>query len=145
MTSYFYIFRFKKMFYIVDNAQTDHFVALKSILQLMGHSWADRGITHVKFGRIKGMSTRKGNVVLLSDILDEANRRMKAKQLESPTTKVDVEANPKVTGTLACSALVIHDLKQRRQRDYTFQWDDALQVHWFLNQLVRLQLQTFTL
>lgn len=129
MTSYFYIFRFKKMFYIVDNAQTDHFVALKSILQLMGHSWADRGITHVKFGRIKGMSTRKGNVVLLSDILDEANRRMKAKQLESPTTKVDVEANPKVTGTLACSALVIHDLKQRRQRDYTFQWDDALQVH----------------
>ena len=120
------------MFYVVDNAQTDHFVALKSLLHLMGYSWSQSAIEHVKFGRIKGMSTRKGTVVLLSDILDEANRRMKSKQLESPTTKVDVETNPQVTGTLAVSALVIHDLKQRRQRDYTFQWDDALQVISFI-------------
>jgi len=116
------------MFYVVDNAQTDHFVALKSLLSLMGHSWSESAIEHVKFGRIKGMSTRKGTVILLNDILEEANRRMKSKQLESPTTKLDVEANPQVTGILAVSALVIHDLKQRRHRDYTFQWDDALQV-----------------
>ncbi|KZS11150.1 putative Arginine--tRNA ligase, mitochondrial [Daphnia magna] len=119
-------FPFRRMFYVVDNAQSDHFVALKSLLSFMGHTWANN-IEHVKFGRIKGMSTRKGTIVFLSDLLDEAHIRMKAKQIASPNTRVAVEENPEITDILAISAVVINDLKQRRQRDYTFNWDDALQ------------------
>lgn len=121
-------FPFRRMLYVVDNAQTDHFVALKSLLRFMGHTWAD-DIEHVKFGRIKGMSTRKGTIVFLSDVLDEAHTRMKAKQIASPNTRVPIEENPEITDILAISAVVINDLKQRRQRDYTFNWDDALQVN----------------
>jgi len=33
-------------------------------------------IQHVKFGRVSGMSTRKGTSVLLADILEEAKQRM---------------------------------------------------------------------
>lgn len=120
-------FPFQRMLYVVDNAQTDHFVSLKSILRFMGHKWAD-DIEHVKFGRIKGMSTRKGTAVFLSDLLDEAHSRMKAKQITSPNTKVAVDDNPHITDTLAVSSVIINDLKQRRQRDYMFSWDDALQV-----------------
>ena len=120
-------FPFRRMLYVVDNAQSDHFVSLKSILSLMGHAWANN-IEHVKFGRIKGMSTRKGTIVFLSDLLDEAHVRMKAKQITSPNTRVNVEENPQITDILAVSAVIINDLKQRRQRDYIFNWDDALQV-----------------
>lgn len=120
-------FPFRRMFYVVDNAQSDHFVSLKGLLGCMNHDWAS-DIEHVKFGRIKGMSTRKGTAVFLTDLLDEAHIRLKAKQMVSPNTRVAVDDNPYVTDTLAVSAVIIHDLRQRRQRDYTFQWDDALQV-----------------
>jgi arginyl-tRNA synthetase len=93
----------------------------------MDHAWASN-IEHVKFGRIKGMSTRKGTIVFLSDLLDEAHARMKAKQITSQNTRVNVEENPQITDILAVSAVIINDLKQRRQRDYVFNWDDALQV-----------------
>ena len=31
---------------------------------------------HIRFGRVEGMSTRKGEVVFLKDILDEAQDRV---------------------------------------------------------------------
>ena len=41
--------------------------------------WAGR-LRHVQFGRVRGMSTRRGTAVFLSDILDEAFERMREKQ-----------------------------------------------------------------
>lgn len=83
------------------------------------------------FLSLQGMSTRKGTAIYLADLLDEAFVRMKAKQMQSPTTKVDVDTNPQITDTLAVTSVIIHDLKQRRQKDYVFNWDDALQVFSF--------------
>lgn len=75
-------YKFDKMLYVVDNAQTDHFAALFDIMRRINKEIAN-GCEHVKFGRIKGMSTRTGNVVFLNDILDEAKRKMHEKQLQS--------------------------------------------------------------
>lgn len=75
---------FAHMLYVVDNSQTDHFVALKNILSAMNWSWGTC-LQHVKFGRVQGMSTRKGQVVFLKDILDEAKEIMQQKQIESPS------------------------------------------------------------
>lgn len=71
--------RFDRMLYIVDNGQADHFNSLFE----MGKRLSITGAEHVKFGRIKKMSTRKGNVVFLSDILDEARFIMRSKQAET--------------------------------------------------------------
>jgi arginyl-tRNA synthetase len=43
-------------------------------------------------------------------------------------TKVFLDKNEKTTDILGISAVIINDLKQRRQRDYEFDWNRALQV-----------------
>lgn len=75
-------FEFDKMLYIVDNAQTDHFSTLFEVVRQIDRKCADV-CEHIKFGRIKGMSTRAGNVVFLNDILDEAKQKMAEKQSQS--------------------------------------------------------------
>lgn len=77
-------YNFDTMYYVVDNSQTDHFKNLTNILYQMDLPWACR-IHHVKFGRVRGLSTRKGNAVFLKNILDEAKELMKTKQIESPS------------------------------------------------------------
>ncbi|XP_059473422.1 probable arginine--tRNA ligase, mitochondrial [Neocloeon triangulifer] len=116
---------FDRLLYVVENGQGDHFIALKDILKNMNLPWS-KGITHVKFGRIHGMSTRKGEVVFLQDILDEACERSRSRQDNSKNTRVDSAGNS--ADVLGVSAVIINDLKQRRQRDYTFDWEKALQM-----------------
>lgn len=75
-------YKFDKMLYVVDNAQTDHFSAVFDIVRQINVDCAD-ACEHIKFGRLKGMSTRTGNVIFLNDILDEAKRKMQDKQQAS--------------------------------------------------------------
>ncbi|XP_055691297.1 probable arginine--tRNA ligase, mitochondrial [Lutzomyia longipalpis] len=117
---------FSQLFYIVDNAQSDHFRALFHVTQKMG---INRQLRHVKFGRIHGMSTRRGNIVFLEDILNEARAIMKEKQLKSPNTKVNLtDLSDRSSDILGISAVIVNDLKQKRQRDYAFDWNNALKV-----------------
>lgn len=73
---------FDRMYYVVDNTQASHFSNLLEILKRMQMPWAER-LKHVKFGRLHGMRTRKGNIVFLEDILDTARDIMKQKQIDS--------------------------------------------------------------
>lgn len=43
-----------KTFYVVDNGQHDHFMAIKSVINQLDLN-GDEHISHVKFGRIRGM------------------------------------------------------------------------------------------
>lgn len=74
--------KFNRMFYVVDHGQSDHFQTLFDMGRRMDVPEID-GVEHIKFGRIQGMSTRRGNVVFLKDILDEARDIMQQKQAES--------------------------------------------------------------
>lgn len=75
-------FHFDAMYYVVDNSQAAHFSNLIGALKKLEFPWADR-VNHVRFGRINGMSTRKGTAVFLKDLLDEIREVMFQKQLES--------------------------------------------------------------
>ncbi|XP_045462680.1 probable arginine--tRNA ligase, mitochondrial [Harmonia axyridis] len=119
-------YKFDKMYYVVDNSQSEHFKTLKEMLYRLDLPWANR-LHHIKFGRIRGFSTRRGNAVFLKDILDECREKMIQKQITSPTTKVPIEDN-ETSDTLGVSCVIINDLKQRRQKDYEFAWDNVLQV-----------------
>lgn len=65
----------KKTFYVVGNEQSLHFKQLFKVIGKMGYDWS-RDLQHVAFGMMlkdgKKMSTRKGKVVLLADVLAEA-------------------------------------------------------------------------
>ncbi|XP_015585700.1 probable arginine--tRNA ligase, mitochondrial [Cephus cinctus] len=115
-------YNFDNMYYVVDNSQTNHFTNLIYILNKMQLPWANR-LKHVKFGKLRGMSTRKGTAVFLKSILDESRIVMKEKQMQSPTTKVSLDENDSSAEILGISAIIINDLKQKRQRDYDFDWN----------------------
>lgn len=72
-------YEFDKMLYVVENAQTGHFSDLFEIVKQIDSKYVD-GCEHIKFGRVRGMSTRTGNVVFLNDILNEAKSKMHEKQ-----------------------------------------------------------------
>src|SRR5699024_5511576 len=68
-------YNFVQSLYVVGNEQTNHFKQLKAVLKEMGYEWAD-DIHHIPFGLItsggKKLSTRKGNIILLEDVLNDA-------------------------------------------------------------------------
>lgn len=76
-------FKFEKIFYVVDNSQTDHFRACFSTTTALQDKISEDQLQHIKFGRIRGMSTRSGNVTFLHDLLDEARDMMYEKQQTS--------------------------------------------------------------
>lgn len=79
--------KFDAMYYVVDNAQSDHFSSLFKILNKMELPWANR-LEHVKYGRVRGMSTRQGTAVFLEDILNEAREIMKERQIRTSSKLV---------------------------------------------------------
>lgn len=78
-------YNFDQLYYVVDQGQSLHFENLKSVLKALSYSWFDE-IRHVPFGQISGMSTRKGQAALLSDILNEA-KSLAMKKLVSNKSK----------------------------------------------------------
>jgi arginyl-tRNA synthetase len=121
-------FSFEKSLYVVGVEQRRHFDQLKRALSAMGHQWQDR-MTHVVFGRVQGMSTRKGNVVFLTEVLDEARDRALQKMRETGADReLDLET---VSEQVGVGGVVFGDLKNLRTSDYTFDWEDILNTKGF--------------
>jgi len=123
------------MLYIVDKNQSQHFSNLFHLLSNFGYeiqgsrltpSGTDipRRVQHVSFGKIEGMSSRAGTFVLLSDAVSEGSEFMTAARKQSPNTRW--EGGEEASLQLALSALVVYCLKSKRNRDFTFNWADAI-------------------
>ncbi|GFT70838.1 probable arginine--tRNA ligase, mitochondrial, partial [Nephila pilipes] len=119
-------YHFDSLFYVVDSTQALHFKYLIHILKAMGNIWAS-DIHHIPFGRILNFSTRKGTVVFLDDILNEAKERTMEGMENSPNTKV-IGNFEEVADILGISSLIINDFSVRRKRDYPFDWSKVLNM-----------------
>lgn len=121
-------YNFDKALYIVGGEQKLHFTQLKGVLAKMGHEDLADSITHVNFGLVlkdgKKMSTRKGNVVKLYDILEQAIEAS-YKQIEEKNP--DLENKDEIARKVGVAAVVFNDLKNFRGLDYEFD----------INQMVR--------
>lgn len=121
-------FKFMKSLYVVGNEQSLHFVQLKAVLKKMGYEWSD-DIEHIPFGLIlkngKKLSTRKGKVVLLEEVLKEAIHLAEANIEEKNPTLLNKE---EVTKAIGVGAILFSDLKQHRNHDIEFDLKKMLQT-----------------
>ncbi len=121
-------FDFDRMFYVVGSEQKLHFKQFFKVLELAGFEWA-KDMEHIDFGlyRFKDgkMSTRKGKVILLEDVLDEAVKRIRdiMNEKNPDLTEEERESISEVLGT---GAIIFNDLKNDRIKDVQFSWEEVL-------------------
>ena len=120
-------YKFDKMLYVVGSGQGLHFKQLFGVLRRMGKSWADDCI-HIAFGLVKGMSTRKGNVIFLEELLDEAKERALRYMAENVEKRGELQADEEeaVAEAVGQAAIFFSDLSKQRIKDYTFSWEQAI-------------------
>ncbi|SHI96570.1 arginyl-tRNA synthetase [Clostridium cavendishii DSM 21758] len=117
---------FHKCIYVVGKDQILHFNQVFKTLELAGHEWA-KDCVHIPFGIVKfadkKLSTRKGDVVLLEDLLSEAV----AKTLETIKEKnPNLENKEDVAKKIGIGAILFTYLKNSRERDIVFDWKEML-------------------
>ena len=117
---------FEKCIYVVGSQQSLHFQQLFKVLELVGFEWA-KDMVHVPFGMVAleegTMSTRKGRVVFLEDVLKQAIEKTKETMLSKNPNALNVEEIAKQVGV---GAVVFQELSNSRIKDYTFSWDRTL-------------------
>ncbi|XP_072912498.1 probable arginine--tRNA ligase, mitochondrial [Hemitrygon akajei] len=118
-------YNFDKMIYVTDKEQRTHFQQVFEVLKILGFNWTER-CQHVPFGLVKGMKTRKGDVVFLEDVLNEARTRMLQNMAASKTTK-ELEDPENTAEKVGVAALIVQDFKGPLMSDYEFDWDRVLQ------------------
>jgi len=110
----------KKSFYVVGHEQSLHFNQLFKVIEKMGYDWA-KDMQHVPFGMIlkegKKMSTRKGKIVLLTDVLTEAIATAKRNIKEKNPNLIHQESIAQQVGV---GAVIFNDLKNDRLHDIEF-------------------------
>jgi len=118
--------RADEILYVVGAEQSLHFQQVFSVLKKMGHEWSS-DCHHVPFGLItfggKKMSTRKGKVVMLEEVLDEAAERA----LRIIDGKNPGLANKEaVAEAVGVGAIIFGDLKHHRQLSVDFDLEEAV-------------------
>ncbi|HFL6824516.1 arginine--tRNA ligase [Enterococcus faecium] len=117
---------FKQSLYVVGNEQSYHFKQLKAVLKEMGFDWSD-DMRHIPFGLItqggKKLSTRKGKIVLLEEVLNEAIQSAKEQISEK---NPDLENKDAVAKQVGVGAVIFHDLKNDRLNTFDFKLEEVV-------------------
>ena len=119
-------YHFWKCLYVVAYQQDLHFRQVFRVLEKMGYPWA-KDCVHVAFGMVsfegEALSTRKGNMILLDDLLDQAV--MKAREIIEEKSP-GLENKDDVARQVGIGAVIYTDLSNNRIKDIDFHWDRAL-------------------
>jgi len=117
---------FDKCIYVVGTPQALHFKQIFTVLKKAGFDWADN-CSHVGFGLVKfadkKLSTRSGDVIFLEDVLMESVKKTRSIIEENNSNLEDKDA---VAETVGVGAIVYSFLKNGRERDMVFSWEDIL-------------------
>ena len=119
-------YNFDKNIYVVASQQNLHFQQWFKIIELMGYDWAEQCV-HVPFGMVSledgTLSTRKGKVVFLLDVLNSAVEKTKQVMIEK--NGPDEESRRDFEGSRDRRRR-FQELSNNRIKDYVFSWDKVL-------------------
>ncbi|KAF8898168.1 hypothetical protein CPB84DRAFT_1781072 [Gymnopilus junonius] len=115
-------YKFDKMIYVVSSQQDLHLAQFFKILELMGFTWAKK-LLHINYGLVQGMSTRKGTVVFLDQIIKEAGFVMHEQMQKNEDKYAAVEDPEKTSLEIGITGVKIQDMAAKRINNYTFNWD----------------------
>ncbi|TEB24284.1 arginyl-tRNA synthetase [Coprinellus micaceus] len=122
-------YKFDKMIYVVSSQQDLHLSQFFKVLELMDYEWAQpkkASLVHVNYGLVQGMSTRKGTVVFLNQIINEAASVMHD-QMKTNEEKYAAVEDPETTAReIGITGVKIQDMAAKRINNYTFNWDRML-------------------
>lgn len=117
---------FDKCIYVTAIDQNLHFAQWFKVIEKMGYDWS-KDLVHVPFGLVSledgKLSTRKGKVVLMEDLLDEAVKKtMGIINDKNP----DLPDKEEVASEVGIGAVIFDDLYNGRIKDIVFSWDRML-------------------
>lgn len=113
-------YHFDKMIYVIADQQNEHVAQLFKTTEISGRKDVADKCEHISFGMVKGMSTRKGTVKFLDDVIQSVKDVMldvmkknekKYEQLEDPDAVADI---------LAITAIMVQDLSGKVRNGYEF-------------------------
>lgn len=115
--------------WVVDTAQSFYFKQRFEVYRKLRKTQTQ--FIHVVFGRMDfkdgGMSTRKGNIILLSELLDEAEARA-LRLIEEKKTELDSSGKKKLARAMGIGSVKYSILHQNRLSNITFDWDKMLSL-----------------
>lgn len=119
---------FEKALYVVGNEQQLHFKQVFKVLELMGYEKYANKCEHIPFGLVvdkngERIGSRKGNSVLLEDILNEAIEKVKNIINEK---NPELQDKDEVARKVGVGAIIFNDLSNSRIKDEIFDWDMLL-------------------
>jgi arginyl-tRNA synthetase len=121
---------FDKSLYVVGSEQTLHFRQLKQALKLLGYSWWNQ-VEHVAFGLVTlpggKMSTRKGKVVFLEDVLDKAVS-LAEKTVQEKNPDLPEKQKKMIAEAVGIGAIKFGDLSHNRVKQVKFDWKQMLDL-----------------
>lgn len=120
--------KFDHIYYVVDTGQERHFMNLKLILKYIGRPDVADKITHIKFGLIEDISSRKGKTVFVNDMLKQGEQIAVDILKSTSTTKSSEDQFKNVAFNMALTAFMINDMKKKRTSGYKYDWSKILKA-----------------
>ena len=125
-------YRFARNIYVVGTPQALHFRQVFAVLDKAGVE-ASKNCVHVGFGLVKfpdrKLSTRSGDVIFLSDLLQESvdkTREIIAENARLRQTDMQMAEIDEAAEKIGLGAIVYTFLKNGRERDIVFSWEEML-------------------
>ncbi len=119
-------YNFDKCIYVTALDQNLHFAQWFKVIELMGYDWA-KDLVHTPFGLVSlgdgKLSTRKGHVVLMEDILNMAVDKTKNIIEEK---NPNIENKDEIAEKVGIGAIIFEDLYNSRIKNVVFDFDRML-------------------